>query len=39
MAMETELRKLEMQVNHEAIVFTLKVKILDRFCKQRLSSG
>ena len=36
---ENELRKLEMQINHEAIVFSLKIQVLDRFTRQRLQSG
>jgi hypothetical protein len=36
---ENELRKVEMQVNHEAIVFSLKLQILDRYTKHRLKSG
>ena len=37
--MESELKKYEMQINHEAIVFSLKMQVLDRFTRQRLPSG
>ena len=38
-AYENEFRKLEMQINHEAIVFSLKLQVLDRFNRQRLRNG